>query len=167
MDKNLLSRALYALPDGIVVRRRKPLHMPLLLLGAGGGLMAVKKVLAGADLSNLKSALVFVGGTLLLVGAIWLLVRLGSAQGAPYHRPSKSFLRFEELYFDRSLQNEVLGRIEAGDLEGLLRLPRQTIPALAVMLCRTRDNRLAACQAFTYAELEYKPLCKLSVMDKT
>lgn len=166
MDRNTLCRALYALPAGTVVKRRKSLFVPLLIAVAGGGLLVVNTFLEGAALDNQKSAVVFVGGTLLLVGLLWLVVRLG-AQGVPYHLPSKSYMRFDELYFDRSLQSEVTGRLEAGDLDGLLRLPRQTIPAVAVMLCRTRDNTLAAGRAFAYAELEYKPLGEMNIMDKT
>ena len=166
MDKKNLCRALYALPGNIVVRHRKPLLVPLLLMAAGAGLLGLNAAVRDAALNDWKSALVFIGGTLAVVGTMWALARLGSAQGAPYHRPSRSFMRFEELYFDRALVGQVTAAIAAGDLEGLLGLPRQAIPAVAVMLCRTRDNAMAACQAFEYAELEYKPLSELKVMDK-
>ncbi len=163
----MLSKALYALPEDNVVKRRKPLFVPSLLAVTGAGLLVLNTMLEDAALNNLKSAIVFAGGTLLVVGALWALSRLTSAQGVPYHRPSRSFMRFEELYFDRSLQRDVTGRIAAGDLDGLLRLPRQAIPAVAVMVCRSRDNALAACQAFEYADLEYRPLSELKVMDKS
>ena len=166
MDKNRLCTALYALPGDIVVKHRKPLLVPLLMAAAGAGLLGLNAFLEDAALNNLKSAIALVGGTLLVIGAVWALARLSGSQGTPYHRPSRSFMRFEELYFARSLRGEVTGRIADGDLEGLLRMPRQSIPAVAVMVCRTRDNALAACQAFEYAELEYKPLCQMKVMDK-
>ena len=110
MDKNRLCTALYALPGDIVVKHRKPLFVPLLMAAAGAGLLGLNAFLEDAALNNLKSAIALVGGTLLVIGAVWALARLSGSQGTPYHRPSRSFMRFEELYFDRSLRGEVTGR---------------------------------------------------------
>ena len=41
---------------------------------------------------------------------------------------------------------------------------RSEVPALAVALYRTPDNRFAAMQAFEYAELEYRPLTELRIV---
>ena len=142
MDKNRLCTALYALPGDIVVKHRKPLFVPLLMAAAGAGLLGLNAFLEDAALNNLKSAIALVGGTLLVIGAVWALARLSGSQGTPYHRPSRSFMRFEELYFDRSLRGEVTGRIADGDLEGLLRMPRQSIPAVAVMPVVRRTSRM-------------------------
>ena len=93
MDKNRLCTALYALPGDIVVKHRKPLLVPLLMAAAGAGLLGLNAFLEDAALNNLKSAIALVGGTLLVIGAVWALARLSGSQGTPYHRPSRSFMR--------------------------------------------------------------------------
>lgn len=59
---------------------------------------------------------------------------------------------------------EVEACIASGDVVRLLALPRSEVPALAVALYRTPDNRFAAMQAFEYAELEYRPLTGLRIV---
>ena len=88
MDKNRLCTALYALPGDIVVKHRKPLFVPLLMAAAGAGLLGLNAFLEDAALNNLKSAIALVGGTLLVIGAVWALARLSGSQGTPYHRPT-------------------------------------------------------------------------------
>ena len=167
MDKNRLCTALYALPGDIVVKHRKPLFVPLLMAAAGAGLLGLNAFLEDAALNNLKSAIALVGGTLLVIGAVWALARLSGSQGTPYHRPSRSFMRFEELYFDRGIRSDVMQAVSDGDAERLLGMKRAQVPALTVALYRTPGNRFAAMQAFEYADLEYKPLTELKIADKT
>ena len=57
---------MYALPGAVVIRRRKSFLMPVLLVAAGIALLILNRSFR-ADLSNdLRSAIVFVGASLLL-----------------------------------------------------------------------------------------------------
>ena len=56
--------------------------------------------------------------------------------------------------------------VEDGAVDRLLGLTRANVPALTVALYRTPDNSFAAMQAFEYADLEYKPLTRLNIVDK-
>ena len=149
---------MYALPGEVVVRRRKSLVLPAALFVAGVVLLVLNHVY-GAELSNnMRSALVFLGGSLALAGMITLAARFFSAEGAPYYRAGRCYLRYDELYFERGLAAE-------GDAERLFALPHAQVPAVAVAVYRTPDNRFAAMQAFEYADLEYRPLTELRIAD--
>ena len=72
---------MYALPGEVVVRRRKSLVLPAALFVAGVVLLVLNHVY-GAELSNnMRSALVFLGGSLALAGMITLAARFFSAEG--------------------------------------------------------------------------------------
>ena len=79
MDKTKICEAMYALPGAVVIRRRKSFLMPVLLVAAGIALLILNRSFR-ADLSNdLRSAIVFVGASLLLAGVAVLFARLFSA----------------------------------------------------------------------------------------
>lgn len=165
MNKNEICEAICALPDGAVVRRHKSFWMPVVLLLAGAALIAVNQV-SGAELTNnLRSALVFVGGTLAVVGLMVMLVRIFGG-GVPYHEQTKSYLRYEELYFDRKWWREVASYVEGGDVKRLRALERSRVPAVAVAMYSTPDGRFSAMQAFEYADLEYRPMSELKVVNR-
>ncbi len=84
----------------------------------------------------------------------------------PFHKDKHCYLRFEELYFDRGVRADVVQSVENGAVDRLLGLARAKVPALTVALYRTPDNSFAAMQAFEYADLEYRPLTKLSIAEE-
>lgn len=164
MDKSKICEALYALPGQVVVRRRKPILMPVALFAAGAAMIVLNN-LYGAELTNdLRSAAVFTGGTLALVGIVLVLAQLFGGEGAPFHSSEGCYLRCEELYFDRTDRDTVVRSVDEGAVERLLDAGHARVPAVAVVLYRTPDSRFAAMQAFEYAELEYKPLTELRIV---
>ena len=92
-----------------------------------------------------------------------LAARFFSAEGAPYYRAGRSYLRYDELYFERSQSRDVVALVAEGNVERLLAMPHARVPAVSVAMYRTPDNRFAAMQAFEYADLEYRPLTRLQI----
>lgn len=157
---------MYALPGGVVVKRRRSVTVPVVLTLVGAA-MIVLNGRYGADLTNnLRSALVFVGGALALTGIILLAVRVFGSDGVPFHRGEKCYLHYEELYFERGSRHEVEECIGGGCVDRLLQMRRSSVPAVAVALYRTPGNRFAAMQAFEYSELEYRPLTDLRIVGR-
>ena len=152
MDKIKICEAMYALPGEVVVRRRKSLVLPAALLAAGVAILVLN-----------RSSAVFIGGSLALAGMITLAARFFSAEGAPYYRAGRSYLRYDELYFERSQSRDVVALVAEGNVERLLAMPHARVPAVSVAMYRTPDNRFAAMQAFEYADLEYRPLTRLQI----
>lgn len=163
MDKIKICEAMYALPGEVVVRRRKSLVMPAALFVAGAALLVLNHIYGAGMTNNLRSALVFVGGSLLLAGMITLAARLFSAEGTPYYRPGRCYLRYDELYFERSDTQAVEQCIAGGDVQRLFTLNHAQVPAISVAVYHTPDNRFAAMQAFEYTDLEYRPLTRLRI----
>ena len=157
MDKIKICEAMYALPGEVVVRRRKSLVLPAALLAAGVAILVLNHVYGASMTNNLRSSAVFIGGSLALAG------RFFSAEGAPYYRAGRSYLRYDELYFERSQSRDVVALVAEGNVERLLAMPHARVPAVSVAMYRTPDNRFAAMQAFEYADLEYRPLTRLQI----
>lgn len=166
MDKNKICEALYALSGNVVVKRRKFQLLPAVLFVAGAALIVVNNMY-GADLTNnLRSSIVFIGGIMVVAGMIMAAAQMFGSGGAPFHREERCFLLYEELYFDRGVRSEVMQSVDEGAVEQLLGMKHAQVPAVAVAVYRTPDNRFAAMQAFEYAELEYKPLTRLKIVDR-
>ena len=163
MDKIKICEAMYALPGEGVVRRRKSLVLPAALLAAGVAILVLNHVYGASMTNNLRSSAVFIGGSLALAGMITLAARFFSAEGAPYYRAGRSYLRYDELYFERSQSRDVVALVAEGNVERLLAMPHARVPAVSVAMYRTPDNRFAAMQAFEYADLEYRPLTRLQI----
>lgn len=167
MNKNAICEALYALPDGVVVRRRKPFFVWTLVWLSGMALLVANGLLGGRMGNDLSSALVLIGGAAVSVSSILLAVRIFSKEGVPFHRPSRRYLQFKTLYFDFPQRDEVVERVLSGCAGELLQMPHAQVPSLCVALYRTPDHCFVAMQAFEYAELEYRPLTPLRIVGLT
>ena len=62
MDKIKICEAMYALPGEVVVRRRKSLLIPAVLLVAGVAMLVLNNIYGAGLSNNMRSALVFLGG---------------------------------------------------------------------------------------------------------
>lgn len=164
MDKNIICEAMYALPGNVVVRRRKSLLASILVFIAGVAVIVLNNLLGDAISVDLRSGAVFVGGTLAVVGAIMLLARVAGSTGVPFHTKAHCYLRYDEIFFDRNVLNEVLQTVGEGKVSPLLGMERAQVPAVTVAMYRTPDNRFAAMQVFEYIDLEYRPLSELKIV---
>ena len=151
---------------------RNPLRLAAALGRVAGLLILVRAV---QDIINaarwkcgMKYALLsaIIGGLLILSGMVMAAIQLFGSGGVPFHKDKHCYLVFEELYFDRGVRADVVQSVEDGAVDRLLGLARANVPALTVALYRTPDNSFAAMQAFEYADLEYKPLTRLNIVDK-
>ena len=165
MDKNKICEALYALPGGVVVKRRKSMVVPAVLFVVGAAMIVVNNIYGAELTNNLRSAVVFTGGILAIAGMIAAAAQTFGSGGVPFHKENRSYLLYE-LYFDRGVRSEVMQSVDEGAVEQLLGMKHAQVPAVAVAVYRTPDNRFAAMQAFEYAELEYKPLTRLKIVDR-
>ena len=127
MDKIKICEAMYALPGEVVVRRRKSLVLPAVAI------LVLNHVYGASMTNNLRSSAVFIGGSLALAGMITLAARFFSAEGAPYYRAGRSYLRYDELYFERSQSRDVVALVAEGNVERLLAMPHARVPAVSVV----------------------------------
>ena len=79
MDRNKICEAMYALPGGVVVKRRKSQLRAAVLFIAGVALVVVNNMYGAELTNNMRSAIVFIGGLLILLPmttsrAVWVIV---------------------------------------------------------------------------------------------
>lgn len=159
MSKRDISEALYALPDVKIIRRRKPLLVPVVLLIAGLALFAVNAfVESSVEMSNLKSALVLIAVVLVIVGGIMLLIRVSGGDNIPYHETDKCYLKKEELRFDKDKRNYIQALVDKSDFTTLRSLKQDGVSAVTVMLYTSPKSGFCAAQAFEYVELERRAI---------
>ena len=164
MNKTKFYEALYASCSDVVAHR-KSVVLPLIAIIMGVALTLISTLLLKeAELEDISSSLILAGIALIVGGGIWAAGRfMGS--GEPYNTKQDKFLTTRILSFDRARRSEVLGAIRSGDVNRLLAIPTCDVSALCVMISHLPDNSFAAAQAFEYAELEYKELCRVTLLN--
>lgn len=166
MNKTEFSEAMYALPNNIISKRRKPLILPSIIVLGGVACIFAGDALEGKILNELYLFLLFVGSLCLVFGGIALARRVAGQDHIPYHRASNQPLIYEELFFSPSHREEIIQLIKAGELQKLMELPVEKIPSLVVTLYHTKGFEFAAAQAYTFSELEYKKITDLQVVNR-
>jgi hypothetical protein len=167
MSKYDMCEALYALPGGVVVKRRKPIAMPAALLVAGVALLIINsQIEASAEMMNLKSALVLFGAVMAVVGAVILSLRMMGGAGAPYHAADGCYLKCKELKFNKEKSAQLRDLVNRGDFTTLRSLPEDGVSAVTVVMYSSPRSGFCAAQVFEYFELELRAVSQLRVTDK-
>lgn len=167
MSKYDMCEALYALPGGVVVRRRKPIAMPAALLVAGVALLIINsQIEASAEMMNLKSALVLFGAVAAVVCAVILALRMMGGAGAPYHAADGCYLKCKELKFNKEKSVQLRDLVNRGDFTTLRSLPEDGVSAVTVVMYTSPRSGFCAAQVFEYFELELRAVSQLRVTDK-
>lgn len=165
MAKYDMCEALYALPGGVIAERRRSVAVPLLLTVAGAAMLVVNEFVGGSsDYSNLKSALLLFGATLVIAGGIVTAVRLFGGSGIPYHTGEGCYLVRKELRFGKDKAAEVADAVRRGDFDALGAIPEAGVSAITAVLYTSKSGGFKAGQAFEYVELEVRPLCDMKVV---
>ncbi len=162
MDIKDFNEALYASSDGVIVERRRSIIVPILVLLAGVALLVTNYFIEnGSDANNLKSALVLVGGAVLIVGIAMCGICIFGG-GVPYHKGDKCFLIRKQYSFDRSQRNEVVKAVEACDKLALDGIEESDIAGISVMCYHSPRSKYCAMQAFVYEEFVYNSITPLT-----
>ena len=167
MSKYDMCEALYALPGGVVVKRRKPIAMPTALLVAGVALLIINsQIEASAEMMNLKSALVLFGAVAAVVGAVIMVLRMMGGAGVPYHAADGCYLKCKELKFNKEKSAHLRDLVNRGDFTTLRSLPEDGVSAVTVVMYSSPRSGFCAAQVFEYFELELRAVSQLKVTDK-
>lgn len=160
-----MCEALYALPDGVIRPRRKPLTIPLLLTIAGVVMLVVNSMIsAETEYANIKSAIVLFGAVFVVVGIVLCAVRLGGNSCAPWHVQDGCFLKKEELKFVKERSSHVRDLVRKGDFATLRSLPEDGVSAVTVVVYSSPRGGFCAAQVFEYVDLEQQPVTDIKVM---
>lgn len=164
MDKNNLSEALYALPGGVVVRRKKSPVLSLVVLAFGIGLIVLYFFTKDTMGDNLASSLIMAAGAITLVGGLMLTSCLVDTEGKPAIQATGERLRYKELYFPQEQRAEVQRLIDEGLIKRILAATNGQSSGIAVAIYHTSDLRIASMQAYEYIGYEYRPITGIKVI---
>lgn len=162
MAKYDMCEAMYSMVSGVVEPRRRSMTAPALIAALGVALLLVNGFLIenAVDNSNLKSAMVLFGTTLLVVGIVYAVVR---QSGAPYHVQDRCFLCKKELKFYKERRGEVVDLVKRADFTTLQQLPEDGVSAITVVLYSSPRGGFCAAQVFEYEEMEMHPASDLII----
>ena len=167
MDKNVIGGALYALPEGDIVRRRKPMTIPTIVFISGIALIGLNCFLPDtADYNNLRSSVALIAMVTLFTGGAMSLIRLFGSGGVPYHTGLGCYLKYSETYYDKSHVAIVTKLVNEGNLALLADVKTTNVPSVTVARYSSPDESFVAIQAFEYVDLADKPLTDLKVIRK-
>ena len=165
MSKIDIVEALYALPDGVVVPRRKSCLIPLVILLAGVLLFVVNNTIPkSVDYTNLKSAVVLFGAVFVILGVVLLVLRMGKGGLAPFHAKDGCFLAKRVLKFEKQKQAQVVEFVKSGDIESLCNMPTDDVSVVTVVVYSSPKSSFCAVQPYEYHDFELHPLCGLKVI---
>ena len=165
MDKNMLCEALYALPSGVVVRRKKSLAPAIYTLAFGLILLALYFMRLDQISNNLSSSLILLTGGVLLIGLLMMLSRIVDKEGVPVLTKTGKRLRYVERYFPIDERNYVQQLIDQGALRHLLSLSDNSVSGISVAMYYSEDKHIAAMQAYEYISFEYRPITGIKVIE--
>lgn len=164
MDKNMLCEALYALPSGVVVRRKKSLMPSIGVLIFGLILLSIYFVNLDSMSNNCSSSLVLVAGATLLVAVLMLLTRIFDVDGQPVLAATGKKLRYQECYFPPEKRSEIQRLVDEGALRHLLTMHEGSVSSIGVAVLYSEDKTVAAMQAFEYISFEYRPITGIRII---
>lgn len=167
MDKKSICEAMYALPSGVVVRRKRTIGMPLLILAIGIGVVAINYGMdIEAQSADFSSSLLLIAGATIIVGLLLLLSRLFDREGYPWHTPTRRPLRYEERFYPVEQRNEVQRMVDEAAYLRLVAADTKRTSGIAVAIYRSEDKRFAAMQAYEYIDYEYRPITGIRTMER-
>lgn len=154
--KQILSEALYALPEGDVVARRQPIFKPFMAVVAGVALLIVDLLAVEDNSGALGMTLLVASSVLLIYGLVAVVMRLVGGERVPYNKAVGSYMCYRERYFDRELYTALCKAVERGDRAAIDAMPTTNISAIMLVEYSTRRGGIAAYSIYEYADNEHK-----------
>ena len=152
--KQTLCEALYALPEGDVVARRRTIYMPLAAVVAGIALLITNYTSVDDKAGALSMIMLVAGFVLLIYGAVAIILRLVGGECVPCHTGEGGYMHYRERYFDRALLGPLSRAIEHGDVEAIEQMPTTNISAVVLAEYSTSSRHIVSYALYEYADFE-------------
>ena len=162
-DRNIC-KAMYDLPDGVIIKRRKPLTPYTVLVVVGFLLILFSDLDHSFVPHSMSFAILALGVILLVAGGVIFAMRATQKYGTPCLRTTGRRLLHKEYGFDLKDRAKILEWIKAGDIERIVAHKESHVHSLIVTLYRTADNTFAAVQAFEYTDLAFRPATEIRII---
>ena len=147
-----ICEALYALPGGVVVARRRSLVLPILLLALGIVLFIVNFVAIEDKNGALGMSLMCTGIGLVAYGAFTILFRVVGGERVPYDTEARRYMRRRERYYEEALLPALNDAVERGDSEAIDLMPTTNVARVTLVEYSTPDKSRVAYAIYEYID---------------
>ena len=166
MNLHDICEALYALPSGRVVARRRIITKALATMLLGVALLITNIFAVEDSAGALSMTLMVVGISLAAYGLIRCIVIASSKECIPYDTKRGEYMRYRERYYDRALLTPLRQALDAGDVGSLDDMPTTNIAAITVAEYRTSDGSLAAYAIYEYHESGNERVSDIRIVER-
>ena len=164
MIRQEICEALYALPNGVVQPRRRPIKRPVITAIVGVALLITALLMPSTKEGMLEMALIIGGGVLMFYGLYVVMMRYINNDTAPYHTPSRSYMSYRERYYTIDKSAELKAAIAAKDYNRLEAVETSNISTLIVAECRSKDGSIVALALYKYAIFEHLMVDRVTII---
>ena len=164
MIRQEICEALYALPNGVVQPRRRPIKRPVITAIVGVALLITALLMPSTKEGMLEMALIIGGGVLMLYGLCVVIIRYINHDTAPYHTPSRSYMSYRERYYTIDKSSELKAAIAGKDYNRLEAVETSNISTLIVAECRSKDGSIVALALYEYAIFEHLMVDRVTII---
>ena len=158
--------ALYALPGGVVMPRRRPIVKPMAIAMMGLVLLAIN-IVAVAEESDALSMLLIVSGIVLACyGAVVSIVRLWGDDRVLYHCPSCGYMSRTERYYHRDQLFYLEAALARGDRATIDAMPTTNVAMITLVGYHAADDSLDAYALYEYVDMETRMIGDVKIMKR-
>lgn len=161
-----ICEALYALPGGVVIPRRRPIVKPMAIAIMGLVLLAINIVAVAEESDALSMLLVVVGIALVCYGAVVSIVRLCGDDRVPYHHPSRGYMSRTERYYRRDQLFYLEAALARGDRATIDAMPTTNVAMVTLVGYHAADDSLDAYALYEYVDMETRMIGDVKIMKR-
>lgn len=147
-----ICEALYALPGGVVVARRRSMMKPIVYLCLGIVLCIINFVAVEDKNGALGMLLMVCGISLVAYGIFAIIARFADSEGVPYDTEARRYMVRRERYFDHELLKPLSDAVARGDREAIDSMPTTNVARLTLVEYRTPGTNRTAWAIYEYVD---------------
>lgn len=160
-----ICKALYALPSGRVVARRRQLALPMAFIIVGAVLLTLYFTLLSKNTEALGMTILVTGLATLLYGTLTIIMRMASNDTEPYDVMTGGYMKYHERYYDHAQKALLVAALKSGDMQRIDILQTSNISALTLAEYRTKDGSLRALALYEYIDYEDRLVSEVTIID--
>ena len=169
MNKNNMRldicEALYALPGGVVVARRRSLLKPIAYLGLGIVLCIINFVAIEDKSGALGMLLMVCGIALVAYGIFAIIARYADSEGVPYDTEARRYMVRRERYYDYELLKALSDAVARADREAIDSMPTTNVARLTLVEYRTPGSNRTAWAIYEYVDFSNRLYGEVKIVE--
>ncbi|MBQ4279917.1 MAG: hypothetical protein IJC16_08200 [Rikenellaceae bacterium] len=154
-----IDEALYEVADGTVIRKKRNLVIPAVVMVVGALIAAFSdRIDIFFPRVDLAAALMLSGGVLCITGLINLIVDATSKTGVPVFAETGEKLQRHQLFYDTHKKGELCNCFESGDFSKLSKIDKSSVSAVILTVYSTKSGSMAMAQVSEFVPHQFVPV---------